>query len=248
MTWQASFARALRDADAPPPPELRGKSAADIERQFNVYRNNVKASLAGALKDNFPIVQQLVGEEFFAAMAQAYIRDEMPATPVLALYGGGFGDFIDGFPPASPVPYLGDIARLEYARQEAFYAADCTLLNSARLAEQDTTTILRQRLRLHPSLRVVASPYPIYAIWRKNTDAPDSEIPGHGETVLVSRLRSRVDITLLARGGERFFAELIAGACLGDAASAAVDDGGGDHLDTLMVLAIRHATDLLEGG
>ncbi|XDZ65515.1 DUF2063 domain-containing protein [Alphaproteobacteria bacterium LSUCC0684] len=245
MPWQDSFANALSAPGAPVPLEMRGKSAADIERRFNVYRNNIRAALTGALSDNFPVVQELVGEEFFRALAGVYIQTRMPTTPVLALYGDGFADFIDGFPPVASLPYLGDIARLEYARQEAFTAADRDILNRQSLACSDTETLLGLRLQLHPSLRLICSRFPIHAIWRKSTDTPETDIPIHGQTVLVSRRQTQVETMLLAEGGGRFFMEILGGASLGEAASAAVDDGGGDHLDTLMVLAISHATDLL---
>jgi len=245
VLWQDSFANALNAPLDPVPLEVRGKSAVDTERRFNIYRNNIRAALTGALADNFPVVQKLVGEEFFRALAGAYIQTRMPSTPVLALYGDGFGDFIDGFPPVASLPYLGDIARLEYASQEAFTAADRDILNRQSLACHDKTTLLGLRLRLHPSLRLISSSFPIYAIWRKSTDSPEMDIPFYGQSVLVSRRQTQVETMLLAEGGGRFFIEILSGASLGEAASAAVDNGGGVHLDTLMVLAISHATDFL---
>ena len=43
-------------------------------RRFNVYRNNFQSSLIDALSAIYPVVEQLVGSEFFGSLADRYIR------------------------------------------------------------------------------------------------------------------------------------------------------------------------------
>ena len=96
---QPAFAAALLDPVLPPPADITAPS--DITQRFNVYRNNVAAGLVHALAAGFPATERIVGAEFFAAMAQDYIRTEPPRSPVLLHYGESFPDFIAGFAPAA---------------------------------------------------------------------------------------------------------------------------------------------------
>ena len=133
MSGQGEFARALLSAEPGCPQGLSSSNGADPASRFAVYRNNVQASLSNALAESYPVVMQLVGREFFNAMAALYIRDFAPASPLLNDYGRDLGDFIQGFGPAAGLPYLADMARLERLRVEAYHAADARPLEPSRL-------------------------------------------------------------------------------------------------------------------
>jgi len=119
---QTEFAAALRSKANGVPSCLKGAAQGRAERRFAVYRNTVAAGLIEALAARFPVVERLVGEDFFRAMAQAYVTQEPPRSPLLFRYGGSFADFIAGFAPAAPLPYLRDMARREYAQGLAYHA------------------------------------------------------------------------------------------------------------------------------
>jgi hypothetical protein len=131
---QKAFAIALLDRAREVPPGIRGPGGSPATRRFNVYRNNVFVSLTEALATRFPVCLALVGEEFFRAMARLYIELSPPRSPLLMTYGDDFADFIGTFPPAAPVPYLCDIARLEAARTRAYHAVDEEPLSVEELA------------------------------------------------------------------------------------------------------------------
>ncbi len=82
----------------------------------------------------FPAVERIVGEEFFQAMARAYVLAEPPRSPVLMDYGTTFADFIAGFAPAASLPYLPDVARIERAWREAYHAEDAEPLGPEAFA------------------------------------------------------------------------------------------------------------------
>ena len=62
-----------------------------------------------------------------------FVREQPPRSPLLAIYGDEFADFIAAFEPARELPYLADVARLEAARTRAYHAADATPLDAGRL-------------------------------------------------------------------------------------------------------------------
>ena len=149
--YRNDFAAALVDRAADAHPSGMDACAA---RRFRVYRNNVHGALISALADAYPVVQRLVGEDFFAAMAREFFLLESTRETSLALYGKGFAAFIDEFEPAASVAYLGDIARLERARLEALHALDAPVLDSSalptdgeQLLAQSTTQANKDRLR-----------------------------------------------------------------------------------------------------
>ncbi|MEO8121927.1 MAG: DNA-binding domain-containing protein, partial [Rhodoferax sp.] len=72
MNSQTAFANALLNAELPCPSGLKTWNGSDPGTRFAVYRNNVMVSLIDALADTYPVVQELVGEEFFRAMARVF--------------------------------------------------------------------------------------------------------------------------------------------------------------------------------
>src|SRR3546814_9077986 len=83
-----------------------------------------------------------------------------PSSPVLLHYGAEFPDFIASFPPAESLPYLADVARIERAATEAYHECEALPLILSALADVPPDRAPMLRFRLHPSLRLVRSPYP----------------------------------------------------------------------------------------
>jgi hypothetical protein len=163
LKLEQDFATAVLDADAAVPGGLAGKSLASLTRRFGVYRNNVYASLIEVLQGRFPVTARLVGDEFFRAMARLYVEQAPPCSPVLLHYGAGFPEFVASFAPAEGVPYLADMAALEWARSAAYHAADAVPMPVEALAPA-VEHAAHVRLLLHPSLHLVSSAYPIVTI------------------------------------------------------------------------------------
>ena len=95
MSHQAAFAAALLDPQLPCPDGLCSANGADPASRFSVYRNNVQSSLINALADSYPVVQQLVGEDFFRAMAAVFVQQHPPETPLMSRYGEALPAFLD---------------------------------------------------------------------------------------------------------------------------------------------------------
>ena len=177
-------------------------------------------------KSRFPVVEKIVGEEFFAAMARVFVLKQLPRSPLLAAYGDNFPAFIAAFEPARELPYLADVARLEAARTRAYHAADATPVGTDHFAALDTDVVGGIRIDLHPSTEIVRSPYPIVTIWAMNSGehelAPIEE--WRGEDALVSRTYLEVEVRALPPGGAVFLLALAAGSALGEAAQAGIAD------------------------
>jgi hypothetical protein len=219
---QNAFARALLDASQPVPTAIRGAARRKADRRFAVYRNNVVAGLIDALGKRFPVVRRLVGDEFFRAMAKIYVTTQPPASPIMMLYGESFPEFIDGYAPAAPAPYLGDVARIEIARGRAYHAAEATPVGPGAFAALPPERLGELRLQLHPSVSIITSAYPIVSIWRVNDD-PDRAAPispWAAEAALVARPFADVEVRRLPPGAAAFLQRLTVGASVAEAIKA----------------------------
>jgi Putative DNA-binding domain len=225
-SFEGSFAGALLNPDRPVPDGVIAHNAAIPTRRFAVYRNNVVVTLSNALKNRFPAVEKIVGEEFFTAMARAFVTEQPPRSPLLASYGDGFAAFITAFEPARGLPYLADVARLEAARTNAYHSTDAVPVDTDRLAALDPSAIAEIRIDLHPSIDIVRSQYPVLTIWAMNTGerelAPIED--WRGEDVLVARPRLDVEVRALPPGGAAFLLALAESHPLGQAAESALAD------------------------
>src|SRR3984885_7220439 len=114
-SYAAAFSSALVDPRIETPAVVTGPPGKAAVKRYNVYRNNVTASLIEALAAIYPAVQRITGAEFFRAMARFHIRATPPTSPLLFEYGRGFPDFIETYEHAGAMPWLADTARVERA-------------------------------------------------------------------------------------------------------------------------------------
>lgn len=173
----------------------------DATQRLAIYRNNTQLGLTEALRDGYPVVNKLVGTEFFNHLACSFIRRYPPKAGCLLSFGGQFAEFIADFQPADGLPYLPDTARLEWLWHEAFHEADALALDIAGLAQIDLGCYGSLGFALHPSARLLASDYPVLRIWQANQ--PDYHGDGRinldegGSRLLIFRPELEVEITPL---------------------------------------------------
>jgi hypothetical protein len=224
--FEASFAGALLDAAAPVPDAIAAPDAQTATRRFAVHRNNVVAGLVNTLRSRFPATEKIVGDEFFAAMARAFVTEQPPRTPLLAAYGDEFPRFIAAFAPAHELPYLADVAELEAARTRAYHAADAAPVDASAFVTLDPDAAGALRIALHPSTEIIRSPHPLVTIWAMNSgERPLAAIEDwRGEDALVIRPHLDVEVRLLPPGGAAFLLALAAERSLAEAAAAALAD------------------------
>lgn len=226
MNHQQTFAQALLDPERPCPPGLTTWNGSDPARRFAVYRNNVVVSLVDALADTFAVTQELVGIPFFRAMAREFAGANPPTSPLLAFYGAAFPDFVERFPPATSVPYLADVARLEYLRVHAYHAADLepVCMEAIGTALRDEAELPQLSPAIHPAVGVLDSKAAVVSLWAAHQELGDlaTVVPDAPECALVVRDGLDVEVLKVPRATGVFIASLKRGETLGSAAAAAL--------------------------
>jgi hypothetical protein len=243
-TAQARLAAALLDPDQPCPTGLVAWNGSDPARRLAVYRNNVMHSLVDALAQTFPVVQELVGEAFFRAMAAVFVRQSPPRTQVLAFHGSELPAFIAQFAPAASVPYLADVARLELARVYAYHATDAAALSQDRLdqALAGGGSVEALRVDCHPSAHVIGSPFAVVSVWAAHQgvgDLADVDV-GVAENALVVRDGHDVLVIAISRGAAEFVRALQRCACLAQSVDKAIEVDPLFDLSASLALLLRH--------
>jgi hypothetical protein len=178
---QRFLAQVLR-ADAPEDPRMA------------VYHRTALAARSGALAAAYPVVERLVGGAFFGEAARVHACATPSASGDLHDYGAGFADFLAGYGPAAALTYLPDVARLEWAVHESRHAAGDDRPDFAALGRVAPHELVHVRMRLHPSVRLVASGHPILSIWEANQAGRDGvpEEVGRAQRVVVRRIDNDV--------------------------------------------------------
>jgi hypothetical protein len=152
--FQSEFASALM-ADGQGAPSFGSQA-------FAVYRNTSARGAVEALRASYPTVDMLVGEEMFTQVALDYRKERPPATPVLSDYGADFAVFLSRQPWTCELPYLADVARLDWLWLDAFLAPDAGSLPKAVAGNTAIT--------LHPAARFAWLATPAMTIWQAHRD------------------------------------------------------------------------------
>lgn len=204
-------------------------------RALAAYRANGSAMAERALAAAFPTVAALVGEETFALVARAHWCAEPPEVGDLARFGSGLAAALADDPQLADVPYLGDVARLDWAVHQAELAADDDVPTAGLdlLAQADPAAL---RIALRSGIALVASRWPIVTLWqahRRPADDPADDrfadaraalARGDAETASVYRAGWRARVQTLAPADAHFTAALLAPHTLAGALDAAGAD------------------------
>lgn len=177
MTYLVQQQRALQTAilaDTAPVGLLAG---ADAARRFAIYADAYRARLSAALRDNYPVLHRVLGDEDFDALAHAYLATHPSASPSIRWFGGALADFAAACPEALPHQALADLIRLEWALRGAFDAEDAVPLDFASLAAVPAEAWPTLRLQLHPSCALLDLGWSVEGLWQALAPLDDGESP-----------------------------------------------------------------------
>ncbi len=191
------------------------------------YRRNVFGNWSGALANAYPIVRKIVGGEFFDAMAREYAREHPSTSGDLNEFGARLPGFVAACPHTRDLPYLPDVARMEWLAHLAYYAPDAAPFDAKRLAALPAENNPELKFKLAPGSALMRSDWPLARIWEVHQDGYSGEVaveftPG-SHRVLIYRPRWRVEVCPVSLGEYRFLAGAGRGQTLGQLVDAALE-------------------------
>ena len=194
------------------------------EARIDIYRANVLGNYRRALAATYPVIKRLVGAPFFDAASDNFVRGYPSTRGDINRYGAEFSAFLGTYPPARELKYLPDVARLEWAVDQANIARDAKTFDLAALAGVPADLHGELRFSLHPSVRLIVSMFPILHIWQANQPECSADeridLDEGGDTLLVLRRPPGVGgiaIERISRPEHLLLSLLAAGRPLGEA-------------------------------
>ena len=156
---QAQFRRAVVASAAAPPAVLC--APADVAGRLAIYRRNYREGLTRHLRGRFPTVEWLLGSSRVGDLAEVFLRSSPPAAPCLAEYGRDFVTFVASNQGTRTLPYLEDVALLDWHLGDVSVAVDAPALAITVLSRRHPDSLPDLRLTLQPGLRYLRSSWPV---------------------------------------------------------------------------------------
>lgn len=220
----SALGRAIVHGGALSPMTDAGYPHYSIDTAIEIYRNNYHGNLHDALAGAYPVINQLVGDDFFRFMARQFIAQYPACNANLHCFGAELADFLTTFAPAQKLVYLPDVAVLEWACHRAYFADDAVMPDISKLAQIPSEQYSDLIMRIHPACRVVRSPYPISAIWHAHQPGERGDfhidLNSGASIVLVNRIADVVQVNELEVDYAAWLHEILAGHTLGAAADS----------------------------
>lgn len=174
------MAAAVRSIDNTSEVESLIRQSGDLTNKdrLSIYRGSINASFINTLKSSFPVCHSLVGRKFFSAMCCEYLQTTTSTSPDLNDFGVDFPNFIAEFPHAQAMPYLSDVAQLEWYWHRVSLIAESRPVNLQPLTELSEDQLADVTFALPDGAYLFSSNYPVQDIWAANVqeDNPITEI------------------------------------------------------------------------
>lgn len=164
---QTTFAEALLHStdDSGALALFKGNPTLNHER-FAYYRGHLFTTWENICTSTYPVLKQLVGEDFFRDLTRAYgIRFPSQSGDITA-FGRQLPSYIKTLENCQPYPYLGDVAALEWLIHHAYYLPTTPPVMLNQLQGMSTEAWGQLRFQLQPSCFLFSSPFAVADIWQ----------------------------------------------------------------------------------
>ena len=238
---QHAFAGAIVDGAAPAlVPWIAARGIAPAAR-LRIYRNANFAIHVDALAISYPALQALLGAECFDGLATRHAAVHGSRSGNLQDYGADFAAFLDAQPETAAWPWLGELARLEWLRQETALAADAAPADAGALLA--ALADARHPPRLRPCVRVLASAWAVLDLWQRAFSAGEAAAtaPTRPQAVLLWREGGQVAMRALSFAQAAFVRALRDGWSPDQALAAAQHIEAQVPAETLLRPLLEHA-------
>lgn len=175
--WIREMLHSLRETEAALAAHLAGHDRRDLVAaiageapvamaRLQLHRHHIARSIGVALAATFPTVTAVVGQEFFGVLARDFMAGAPLEDPVLSRYGEHFPRFVAAQQEMHGLPYLADVARLDWALNVAFHAPLEPRLSAIDIVDWPEESLPELSLRLAVGSSLIESAWRLDLIWQ----------------------------------------------------------------------------------
>lgn len=227
-------ARLFGEAKAEPIAPWIRADGIDPAARLDIYRNNVRSGFTATLALEFPVVQRLVGVDYFEQLVLAFLACHPSTSGDLHHVGAPFASFLSKQFAGTDYPYLPDVARLEWAYQECLIAEKSDPLHPQSLRDVPADVYGSLRFSLRPACRLVHSRFPVLRIWEVNQPENASvelvDLSTGPDFLLLIRNSCRMNVRRIEEADYRLLADFAAGKSLEEALELSLGRNAGFDL------------------
>jgi hypothetical protein len=182
---------------------IRVPDGADPAARVAVYTEGYPARVTEALRETFPALANILGDGSLAGLSERYravLRDE----PInLNDVGADLPHFLRTDPLTDRLPFLSELAELEWRVTRCFHAAVTSRFDPRDCADWSLDDWQGARIRFQPGLSLLRSDWPLRALYAtrdQDRSEIDVDLEQGGECLLIFRRGFEVVVEALEPG------------------------------------------------
>jgi hypothetical protein len=218
LELQRAFAAALHDPGV--------TCAVSPAGNLAIYRNNAEIAFRHAIEISFPVLRRRVGDDYFKQLVALYRRAHPSRSGDLHWAGSSLAEFLTNHLDGGDYAWLADLARLEWACEEAAIEGELDGMGADALAHIAPEDLEHLQFTLQSSLRLVSSAFPVFSVWRANQseNAPPVDQSLGSESGMVRSRSGEVEVRVLPHDVFSYLVATRRGDTLSDAMQTAALD------------------------
>lgn len=167
---QEAFRTAVYEGNALLASLIHGPGNASALTALDVYRNNTRQCLMSVLQQTFPVCGQLLGNACFRQLAALHVARYPSVNADVDTYGEHFPNTLreqlDDTDHLACVPYLADLASVEYLLYRSYFAANRRRFDFQAFAKVAPSQQAHIRFVLAPDVAWYRAQWPLMDLWR----------------------------------------------------------------------------------
>lgn len=131
-----------------------------------IHQNHLFMTAKEALRATFETVAKLVDPGFFDFLAHGFVAETPPTDPRMTQYGAGFAAYLSNHPSCTEVPFLTDVAALDWAMTHVTHSYETSALDPESISAIPVEDHAQMVFLPRTTIRVLSCNSPVADIWK----------------------------------------------------------------------------------
>jgi hypothetical protein len=134
-------------------------------RRLGIYAEAYFSRIVESMEADYPRLRSVLGEVQFQKLMAEYLKAFPSKTHNIGEVGRHLPKFVADYPVSDELPFLSELANLEWQSIESFYAPAEDLFDSSMLGGLDDSDWAELQVKISSSVRLLRSKWPLEKFW-----------------------------------------------------------------------------------